>query len=549
MLGLEVKTQMRPNKTKMMSFKNRLFFVLLSVVGLHLFIIGFAMHSRISSMLNHEFSTRALILAEQLSVTPSIIHAMQFQTYETIRPIIEKTGFPSSDANFIVIGNRQGIQMMDSGVKQANLRLIKHDIDTVMQQQQPITSLQTMKSSCLYTRASVPVFSANHQIIGVVTVGYSMTAIHSWRDFYLEPLLLILIIILFSSIIAAHLFAKHIKSKMLNMEPDELLFTLQCKSAMLQSLDEGVVALDDRGHIRSINQFALQFLGLKKAEHQLLGTHVAEVISPATFFFPKSVESVKNQIIHCNGNSVIANRIPCRFNRKNLGFVISFRPKNDINTLVQQLSQMKSDTEQLRIMKHEYANKLSTIGGLIQIGAYEEALETVQQRSQQTQQMVDFFTKTFNNAKVAGLLLTKYVRAQEIGLHLEFDPACQLNKALPVSMNADALVTILGNLIDNAYEATLKNPASNKQIYLFLTDQGDELVIELTDNGLGISPSVASTLFERGVTTKAESGHGYGMYLIHQYVSQAGGQIILDNIYPSGTVISLFIPLEGQAHE
>lgn len=540
---------MRPKQINMMSFKNRLFIVLLSVVGLHLLIIGFALHTRITSMINHEFGTRAFILAEQLSVTPSIIRAIQSQHYDSIRPIIEKTGFPNSDANFIVIGNQHGIQLMDEGAKQINLQHIEKDITDVLQQKKAITSLQTMKSSCLYMQASVPIFSSEHHIVGVVTVGYSMADVHSWRNIYLKPLLLILILILLSSTLAAHLFAKHIKRKMLNMEPDDLLFNLQCKSAMLQALDEGVIAIDDSGHIRAINQFALQLLGLKKKEIDLLGTPVAQIISPANFFFPRTTEAVKNQIIHCNGNTMIANRVPCRFNRKNLGFVISFRPKNDINTLAQQLSQMKSDTEQLRIMKHEYANKLSTIGGLIQIGAYDEALDILQQRSQQTQQMVDFFTKTFNNVTVAGLLLTKYVRAQEIGLHLEFDPACQLKKALPESMDADALITILGNLIDNAFEATLKNPASNKLIHLFLSDQGHELVIELTDNGLGISPSVASTLFERGVSTKAESGHGYGMYLVHQYVTQAGGQIIQDNADPTGTVFSLFIPLKGQAYE
>ncbi len=104
-------------------------------------------------------------------------------------------------------------------------------------------------------------------------------------------------------------------------------------------------------------------------------------------------------------------------------------------------------------------------------------------------------------------------------------------------------------MLDNAYEATLKNPESSRKITLLLTDASDELVIEVADNGTGISPSVAETLFERGVTTKKEDGHGYGMYLINRYVRHAGGYILIDDADPVGAIISLFIPLKGQAYE
>lgn len=109
-------------------------------------------------------------------------------------------------------------------------------------------------------------------------------------------------------------------------------------------------------------------------------------------------------------------------------------------------------------------------------------------------------------------------------------------------MTSDELAAVLGNLLDNAFEATLKNPHSNKTISLLLTDNGAELVIEVADNGIGISADIAQTLFLKGVSSKNQEGHGIGLYLVHQFVTQAHGSILIDSAEPQGTIFSIFIP-------
>ncbi|WP_320151826.1 sensor histidine kinase [uncultured Tolumonas sp.] len=533
-----------------MTFKNRLFLLLLLVIGLQLLVIGIFVHHRLADILDKEVGNRAILQAEQIASRPTIIEAMETHNYAEIRSYVDNIQKFYSDASYIVVGDEKGIRITHPDPQKIGFPMVGDDNSPALIYKKTYLSLRegTMGFGM---RGKAPIINRNGKVIGIVSVGYLLNSIDSWRNLYLSPIISMMGLMLFSSILAAYFFSNHIKRQMLNMEPEEIALSLRMESAILQSVYEGVIAVNSVGLIYSINQNARQILGLPPATKLLEGTSICDIVTPCQFFIPdvNQQTAVKDEILSLNGDYVIASRVPCQLDGKALGWVVSFRRKDDINTLSHQLSQVQQHAESLRVMRHEYANKLSTIGGLIQLGAYDDALKTIRQESNQQQQLVDFFISTFNNNQVAGLLLSKYIRAQELGLSLEFDPTCRLSKPLPNALTADDLTTILGNLLDNAFESTLKNPTSSKQISLLISDQTNELVIEVADNGTGIAPHIVDNIFERGVTTKEEGGHGYGMYLIQRYVSHAGGHIILDDADPMGAIISLFIPLQGQAYE
>ncbi|WP_202593440.1 ATP-binding protein [Tolumonas lignilytica] len=533
-----------------MTFKNRLFLLLLLVISLQLLVIGIFVHHRLADILDKEVGHRAILQAEQIASRPTIIAAMEHRDYDEVRRDVESIQKYYSDANYIVVGDEKGIRITHPDPDKIGFPMVGDDNSPALIHKKTYLSLRegTMGFGM---RGKAPIIDHQGKVIGIVSVGYLLNSIASWRSLYLNPIIAMMGMMLLSSILAAYFFARHIKRQMLDMEPKEIALSLRMASAILQSVYEGVIAVNQDGLIYSINQNARQILGIIPENRQLDGLPICEIISPCDFFLPNAQqqEAVKDEILSLNGDYVIANRVPCQLDGKALGWVVSFRRKDDIHTLSHQLSQVQQHAESLRVMRHEYANKLSTIGGLIQLGAYEDALRTIRQESNQKQQLVDFFISTFNNNLVAGHLLSKYIRAQELGLSLVFDPACQLKKTLPDALGADELTSILGNLLDNAFEATLKNPDSSKQISLLISDRSNELVIEVADNGTGIAPEMVDRIFERGVTTKTESGHGYGMYLIQRYVSHAGGYITLDDAEPMGTIISLFIPLKGNAYE
>ncbi len=102
----------------------------------------------------------------------------------------------------------------------------------------------------------------------------------------------------------------------------------------------------------------------------------------------------------------------------------------------------------------------------------------------------------------------------------------------------------MGNLLDNAFEASLKNNQGNKQVELYLSDEGKEIVIEVADQGCGFPSEIQDKWFERGVTTKTDiaDSHGIGLYLVASYVKRCNGAVIIEENQPHGTVFSIFIP-------
>ncbi len=235
------------------------------------------------------------------------------------------------------------------------------------------------------------------------------------------------------------------------------------------------------------------------------------------------------------------------------GWVCSFRDKNDINTLSSQLSQVKRYADSLRIMRHEQLNWTATLVGLLQMQRYDDAMRYIQVQSAGAQQVLDFVSARFTSPALCGLLLGKYVSAREKGVELKFDPACQLTR-IPAAISETALMSVVGNLLDNAVDATLNAGHPASPIELYISDRNQELLIEVADQGCGVDEDLKPHLFEQGVTSKPSSDdeimgseHGLGLYLAAGYVHQAGGSIEIAHNSPQGTIFSVFIPVQPTA--
>ncbi len=219
----------------------------------------------------------------------------------------------------------------------------------------------------------------------------------------------------------------------------------------------------------------------------------------------------------------------------------SFRNKDDINTLSLQLSQVRQYADNLRAVQHEHRNLISTIAGLLFLKRYDNALALIQQQSESHQKVLDFISHNFRDHHLAGLLIGKYYRAKELGLELIFDPSSFVEH-LPSSLSHNEWISIVGNLLDNAYNATLLNREGSRQIECLINSEGNEVIIEVADQGCGIDENIRQHIFERGVTTHNNGDHGIGLWLVHSYVKQANGDIIVDNNNPFGTIFTLYIP-------
>ena len=392
-------------------------------------------------------------------------------------------------------------------------------------------------------RAKTPIFDENGKVIGVVSIGYLTTKIDtSLAEVFVQTsatFLGVLVILLFLS----WAFARLIQRQMLGMEPEEITQLVLVQKGIFDAVFEGIIAVDRYGKIININHNARKMLALSESAKQLIGKPISEYVSPAGFFTKEIAKNHHDIVCEFNGLNVIASRVAIMDGELLAGAVISFRSQNDIESLNAQLSQVRQYVDNLRTLRHEHLNWISTLSGLLQMKEYDQALALIKGESESRQQLIDSLREQFADKQVAGLLFGKYHRARELGLQLIFVPGCQLRE-LPNSLNSTELCAVLGNLLDNAFEASLKNEAGNKQVELYISDENNEIVIEVADQGCGFPLELQDKWFERGTTTKTDAvdGHGIGLFLVASYVNRCNGAVIIEDNQPYGTVFSIFIP-------
>ncbi|WP_218659461.1 sensor histidine kinase DpiB [Citrobacter portucalensis] len=482
----------------------------------------------------------AMNQAKIIASNDSIITAVKHRDYKRLATIADKLQ-SGTDFDYVVIGDTNSIRLYHPNPEK---------IGYPMQFTKPgalekgESYFITGKGSIgMAMRAKTPIFDDDGKIIGVVSIGYLISKIDSWRSDFLLPMAGVFILLLLVLMLLSWFFAAHIRRQMLGMEPKQIARVVRQQEALFSSVYEGLIAVDPDGYITAINRSARKMLGLSAPGRKWLGKPVSEVVQPADFFTQQIAEKRQDAMVNFNGLSVIANREAIRSGDELLGAIISFRSKDEIATLNAQLTQIKQYVESLRTLRHEHLNWMSTINGLLQMKEYDKVLAMVQGESQAQQQLIDSLRGAFADRQVAGLLFGKVQRARELGLTMTIVPGSQLHQ-LPEGLDSTEFAAIVGNLLDNAFEASLRTQQGNKVVELYLSDEGDDVIIEVADQGCGVPEALREKIFEQGVSTRTDEPgeHGIGLYLIASYVRRCDGVITLEDNSPCGTLFSLFLP-------
>lgn len=482
----------------------------------------------------------AMNQAKIIASNDSIITAVKHRDYKRLATIADKLQ-SGTDFDYVVIGDTNSIRLYHPNPEK---------IGYPMQFTKPgalekgESYFITGKGSIgMAMRAKTPIFDDDGKIIGVVSIGYLISKIDSWRSDFLLPMAGVFILLLLVLMLLSWFFAAHIRRQMLGMEPKHIARVVRQQEALFSSVYEGLIAVDPDGYITAINRSARKMLGLSSPGRKWLGKPVSEVVQPADFFTQQIAEKRQDAMVNFNGLSVIANREAIRSGDELLGAIISFRSKDEIATLNAQLTQIKQYVESLRTLRHEHLNWMSTINGLLQMKEYDKVLAMVQGESQAQQQLIDSLRGAFADRQVAGLLFGKVQRARELGLTMTIVPGSQLHQ-LPEGLDSTEFAAIVGNLLDNAFEASLRTQQGNNVVELYLSDEGDDVIIEVADQGCGVPEALREKIFEQGVSTRTDEPgeHGIGLYLIASYVRRCDGVITLEDNSPCGTLFSLFLP-------
>ncbi len=507
------------------SFPYKLFISLVAFFSVLFIALGIYYYFDASRQLYQEMSARAKIQAEEIALMPNLRQQVSRHDPQAIQAFMQQIA-AHSDASFIVIGDRQGVHLFHSVHPEwVGTRLVGGDNQAVLEGK----SITTIRKGGLGVslRSKTPIVDDAGRVINI----------------FIAAVLLLIALFIFS-----WYFTRSIKKQIFSLEPREIGLLVRQQKAMMESIFEGVIVIDRQRRIEVINHAARSLLGLSQPARQLRGQSIDSVISPQPFFASGDMleRDTHDELCRFNQLTVLASRVRIMLENTLQGWVITFRDRNEINALTAQLSQVKRYVDNLRIMRHEQLNRMTTLSGLLHMGHYDEAIRYIQAQSEHAQELLDFISSHFHSPTLCGLLLGKATRAREKGVALSFDPACRIDRPLPSLMESE-LISIIGNLLDNAIEATQRAELPHEPVEVLIQLNARELIIEVADRGVGIRPDIRERIFERGVTTKTRGDHGIGLYLIEHYVTQAGGTIEVADNAPRGTIFTLFIPADAHA--
>lgn len=518
--------------------------MILLIVSLLFFVVvlggGFSLHL-ISTILEEQIGSRALKVSQTVANIPLVRkelvlgHPGTSQLQELAERIRRDTG-----AEFIVIGDKNGIRFSHPVAERLGKQMVGGDNSRALDKGLSYISRATGTLGPSI-RGKVPVFGENKEVLGIVSVGYLMENVDSTVRGYQLKIVSALTALLLLGVGLTIKITANLKRAIFGLEPEEIATILQEKTATLEAVREGIIAIDSGGRVTTVNQAAFETLGLAP-DVDIIGRRVTEVF-PETRMLDilESGVSQLDKVLNLADKEILVNRIPIIIDDRVIGVVSSFRDKGELDRLTRKLFQVQKYSEMLRAQTHEYSNKLHTISGLIQIGAYQEATDLIGSESSGYQHMITSLMSMVPDPFLAGTILGKYNKARELKIDMRVDPDSSLH-TIPEHIKKTNLVTIIGNILDNSFEAVLGQPREKRVVSLSMTDLGNDLIFDFDDSGPGIGGVQWRKIFEKQYSTKEEEGHGMGLYLVQKTVQRMGGSISNSSSELGGTAFTVAIP-------
>lgn len=360
-----------------------------------------------------------------------------------------------------------------------------------------------------------------------------------------ENLFLVLLASLIGLIIGifgAIVLVKNTKDTLLGLEPEEIAQIMQERSAMIDSVQEGILCVDISGIITLVNSSArkiFEHAGLKI--DNLIGVNINQIYNSGIGDVLSKGISHINYEEKINRITVITNQVPVIMGGEIAGAITTFRLKTEMEVLAQQLTGVQEYADALRAQTHEFQNKMHVILGLIKIQAYDELREYIKNVTMTTSEESQYVLDRLKDPLLSGFVIGKISRARE----LDIDFSLTEESSLPVQIgqgHIDKIVSIIGNLLNNAFDA-LKNYDGERIVLLTILIFEEELLIIVEDSGPGIPKENIQKIFAKGFSTKKDKkSHGFGLHLVRQALEDYGGTIEVESLEGEGTIFTVRIP-------
>ncbi|WP_312855773.1 sensor histidine kinase [Nocardioides stalactiti] len=380
-------------------------------------------------------------------------------------------------------------------------------------------------------RAVVPVEDGG-EVIALVSVGIAVSDID--RELRRDVLVILLCAaaVLGVGLTGAALVSRRLRRMTHGMGEREIARMYEYYSAVLHAVREGLLLLDPDGRVELANDEARRLLGLPD---DVLGRRVDELgLAPGLVAAALGRTAESDDLYLADDRMLVVSTAPARWEGREVGSVVSLRDHTELRAVTGELDLVHRLTESLRSQNHEAANRLHTVVSLIEMGRPEDAVDFATEELQVAQLLADRVVDAVDDPVVAALLLGKSAEAAERGIDL----AVSGNVTDVGGFPRRDLVTVIGNLVDNALDAVSGGaPVANtdagsgeRRVAVRLEREEALLTITVEDSGAGLDAEAATRVLERGWTTKAGpgEGRGLGLALVAQVARRHGGTVSVD---------------------
>ncbi|MCF7936192.1 MAG: sensor histidine kinase [Synergistales bacterium] len=499
-----------------LGLKAKIVLFTLAVFLVSLVVVGIVAESVLVEPHIERLGEEALNLARSVASIPVVRRNVGRPGAEAvIQPVADgirkRTG-----VRFVVVIDRQSVRYSHPVSERIGRTFVGGDEGPALEGKEYVSrSVGTLGPSM---RAFVPILREG-KVVGAVSVGILMDSIVAMRRSLNRNLLVALALGLGVSACGAAFLADNIKRDTRGLEPYQIALLLSEREAVLNSVRDGIITVDEQSRITHLNSKAKEMLELDDAaigqpvERFLPSTKLPEVVATG--------EQQLDREQRIGALHILTNRFPLKGDGRVVGAIASFRDMTEVQSLAEELTGVRRFVEALRVQNHEFLNKLHAISGMLQLGERERAVEYISGAIETQQSQMTFITRRIKNPGVGGLLLGKSGRCKELGVDFHIAPDSWLAERSEIDTNA--LVVVLGNLLENAMSAVLESGRPERTVECGIFDESGKIILYVRDNGVGIPEGCIPRIFEKGFTTHGSGG--YGLYHVKALVETYRGEI------------------------
>ncbi|GGN31034.1 histidine kinase [Streptomyces kronopolitis] len=502
----------------------------------------------LSAQLDDQAMRRALSIAQTTAADPDLARELATTAPDPHGPVqagaerIRK----ATGALYVVVLDTRGVRWSHTHTAEIGRHVSTDPSRTLAGRQVRQIDTGTLGRSA---RAKVPLRDGRGRIVGAVSVGIAYDSVHSRLLGTLPAVLRYAGAALAVGVLAALLLARGLRRRTHGVAFADISALLDEREAMLHGIREGVVAFDRHGRIRLVNDEAGRLLGL---DGRAAGRPLDEVLAPGrtTDVLAGRVAGA-DLLAVCGGRVLVANRMPT----PDGGAVVTLRDRTELELLGRELDGTQGLLDALRAQDHEHANQLHTLRGLLELGRHDTAVDFVTEVTSAHRASAEQIAEKVHDPLLSALLVGKAAVAAERGVPLRVSPATLLPDAV---VDPRDLVTVLGNLLDNALDAAAAHRRAEPFVEVELRAEGGTAVLRVSDTGAGVPPGLRERIFAEGWSTKAappdagdhaagrpvafHRGRGIGLALVRRLAERYGGMARVTARAGGGAVFTVVLP-------